>query len=155
MVPQYMWSLSGRLFKHAYILYCYIIYNTMGFFSWVSKVGKGIKEGVQSVGRAVGDGARAVSKVGHAIKDGINKAYDFTQKIPVVGGLVNTALDMKIPLINVSARDVAKVADKGLDVVDGVGRVADSVARGDIKGAYTGGKDLYQQGRQIGGMVRA
>ncbi len=93
----------------------------MGLWNSLRSLGSKIYGGVKSVG----------SKIlgwGNSARNGIKKAYDFTQKIPVIGDLVNTAIDKGIPQIGgQSVRDLAGKASGYLDKANNFGDQLNSI----------------------------
>lgn len=93
----------------------------------------GIWDALKSVGRKI---LGAGKSVGRKILGGLNTArnwiksgYGKIRNIPVLGGLVDTALDkIKLPFIGKSVKDLADTADKGLTT-------ATKLSEGDYRGA--------------------
>ena len=93
----------------------------MGFFNSLFK-------GAKSVFGGLSKGARSVYNMGNTIKTGISKGVSFAKKIPIIGDVVDSALNVPLPYVGMSANQLGSFADKGLsrlgtgaDVVDRVG----------------------------------
>ena len=125
----------------------------MGFFSnlWsgIKSVGGSILGGVKSLGRGI-------LNVGNTIRSGISKGLDIARKIPVVGGLVDEALNMPLPGVGVSLSEVGGIADTALntvnnvaDVVSNASDVIESAKRGDLEGVVANAQSTYQRGRAV------
>ena len=102
-------------------------------------VGSGILTGVKAVGNGI-------LNVGNTVRSGIGKAMDFVNKVPIVGGLVNRALDSPI-LDGVSIRQAAGVADAALDTGNAARDAINAVSRGDLDGVIKAGEGAYNAGR--------
>lgn len=84
----------------------------MGFFDFVKKIGKGLWNGVKKVGKFVSD-------TGDKIKGGIGKAYNFVKGIPVIGNMVEEAINKPV-LEGLSVKDIANTADSKFQQFKGV-----------------------------------
>jgi len=124
----------------------------MGFFSdlWdgIKSVGSGIYNTVKNVGGKV-------LNVANKARDIIGKGLGFIGKVPIIGGLVNRALDAPV-FDGLSARNIAGLADTGLDTANQIagigGAVEDAVgdiSRGDFSGAANRAQDIFQRGRGV------
>lgn len=95
----------------------------MGWFDSLKNFGSSIWGGLKS-------GFKKVLDIGNTAKDYIARGYNFVKSIPGIGNVVDGLLDKKLPILNVSAKDLANNADNVL----GAGN---SLAEGDIVGAAT------------------
>jgi hypothetical protein len=89
----------------------------MGFFDFFKKAASSVWNGIKS------GGSRVLNWANKA-RDGINKGWNFVKKIPVVGNIADRAASLKLPLINMSLKDVAGTADTALDTANDIGRLA-------------------------------
>jgi hypothetical protein len=64
--------------------------------------------------------ARKVVDFGNRAKKIIGSGYNFIRKIPVVGNFVDTLASQNLPLVGMSAKDIAGYLDKGLGIANDV-----------------------------------
>ena len=102
----------------------------MGFFDFVKKIGKSVWNGVKKVGKFVAD-------TGDKIKGGIGKAYNFVKGIPVIGNMVEDALDKPV-FEGMSVRNIAGAVDGKFQQFKGVNK---ALQNDDVIGA---GMKAYQ-----------
>ena len=80
----------------------------MGFFDT-------LRRGFQKV-YDFGRGAfNKVVDIGSKVRDGIRAGYQTVRNLPVIGGIVDRAVNIPLPIIGRSAREVANMASDGLD----------------------------------------
>ena len=80
----------------------------MGFFSFVKKIGRGIKSGVKAIGRVAHKGFDYAKKG----VDWVKRTAGRVGKIPIVGDIAKKLVDIPIPLIgNISARQAFNKVD--------------------------------------------
>lgn len=121
-----------------------------GVVSGLKNAGRAVYDGViKPVGSGILSGARALGNgilnVGNMARSGINKVMGVIDKVPVVGGLVNRALD--IPIEGVSLRQAAGIADSALDAGNSARDAINAVSRGDLDSAVKAGESVYNRGR--------
>lgn len=131
----------------------------MGLFgdiwSGVKKVGHSIGKGVQKVGHAINEGSKKVSKVGHKIKDTIDKGYKIAKKIPVVGEAVDRVVNTQfIPGVSIGkVADIGNLALKGVDAVGEGGEILENVGNAidgkDTKQLVKGTRNLHRFGKNF------
>jgi hypothetical protein len=115
----------------------------MGFFDFIKKVGGGILNGISKVGGGI-------LNVGNKVKDGISKGFDVIKKIPIIGDIAQTAVN--IPLIKgKSIADIAGIADQALKTGEGVMGGVNALKRGDIGGAIGSVSDTYNNVQNMRG----
>lgn len=131
----------------------------MGLFgdiwSGVKKVGHSLGKGVQKIGHAINEGSKKVSKVGHKIKDTIDKGYKIAKKIPVVGEAVDRVVNTQfIPGVSIGkVADIGNLALKGVDAVGEGGEILENIGGAidgkDTKGFVRNTKDLQRFGKKF------
>jgi hypothetical protein len=81
----------------------------MGFFD-------SLRSGFQKV-YDFGRGAfNKVIDIGSKVRDGIRAGYDTVRNLPVIGGIVERAVNAPLPFVGRSLRDIGNVASDGLDI---------------------------------------
>lgn len=113
------------------------------FKSVYSNVLKPIGTGIISGARTIGSG---ILNVGNAARSGINKVMNIVDKVPIVGGLVNRALDAPV-LDGVSIRQAADVGNAALDTGNAARDAINAVSRGDLDDAVRSGESAFNRGR--------
>lgn len=120
----------------------------MSIGSFFRGSGRKIVGGLSTVGRKILGSASDVGRkiIGGAsnARDVLSKAYDISQKIPVVGGIVNKVVDTPL-LGGYSIKDMANKASNALDA-------GQKAASGDVMGALDAGRKVV--GLRKGGIVR-
>lgn len=109
----------------------------------MGNAGSGVKkfftkawDGVKSIGSKV-------LGIGSTIRDGIGKGFNFVKKIPVVGQIVEKAVDTPIPFLKgATLRQVGDVASSALDT-------GQSLAKGDITGGLDNMTRTYNLGQGL------
>lgn len=105
--------------------------------SWFKRLGRKILGGLKS-------GARKVLDIGKGARKLVGGVYNQIKKIPVVGDIVDKALDTKILGGRLSIKDIANNAGNAIEA-------GDRAYSGDFKGAYDSAKQMkYKKG----GLVR-
>ena len=93
----------------------------------VSNIWGKMKDTASNVWGGFKDGLGSVVNVGNNIRDGFNNVYDKIKSVPVVGELLDTAVNMPIPYFgNRSASEMAGYANKGLDYANKVNNLTQS-----------------------------
>ena len=107
----------------------------MGWFSdaWnsVKKIGKSVWNGAKKVGKWV-------SNAGDTVKNAIGKGYNFIKGIPIIGNMVDNAIDQPI-LEGLSVRDIAGAADAKFKQFQGVN---EKMQKDDFVGATMGAYNM-------------
>lgn len=85
-------------------------------------MGNAIKAGkkILDFGRS---GLNKVVDIGSKAKDWISKGYNTVKSIPIIGDFVDQMAGTNIPLINMSAKDIAGGADRALGVAQQINRI--------------------------------
>ena len=122
----------------------------MGFWNSIWDGIKSAGRGILNVGSKIGSG---ILNAGNWARNGINKVMGIVDKIPVVGGLVNRALDAPI-LDGVSLRQAAGIADSALDAGNSVRDGINAISRGDLSGVSSSGESAYNKLKDIREKIR-
>lgn len=94
----------------------------MGIFSFIKKIGSGLFNGIKK-------GAGIISDIGNRVRDGVKKAYNFTQALPVVGQLARQAVNTGIPFLG--NQSLSQLGDRASNLIDAAG----DVSQGNLRGA--------------------
>jgi len=106
----------------------------MSFLSGLRRLGGNVLRGISRV-------ARPVVSTLKGVRDTINRV----RNMPVVGDIVRTA-EQFIPE---NIRRGVGLASQGLDVADSAVGAVDSLARGDVRGAVSAGRQAFQGGQRL------
>ena len=87
----------------------------MGFFSWIKNVGGNILNGAKSIGGSILGG---LQKARDFVGDTVSKA----RNIPILGGLLDTALKTNLPFVGQSLNDLGNKASNYIDKASNIGR---------------------------------
>ncbi len=143
----------------------------MGFFSFVKKIGRGLKNGIKTLGRVAHKGFDYAKK-------GVNwvrKQAGRVAKIPVIGDIAKNLVNTPIPLIGgLSAKQVFNkvnnVVDRGHSIASGADNLlnnssreqqnnfantARNVARGAVQGGASRRQKLAHVTREMESLLRS
>lgn len=118
-----------------------------GAVSAIKRAGSAVYDNViKPAGRFIGNVGSKVLDIGGKIRDGIGSALGVIGKVPIIGGLVNRALDAPI-LDGVSLRQAGDVASAALDTGNSVRDTVNAISSGDIDKVVSSGENVYNRGR--------
>jgi hypothetical protein len=89
--------------------------NTIGNGQWWKDFGRGFQKGFTGVFDLV-----------NKAKDWVAGAYDKIKNIPVIGQLADTVLNIPIPEVGMSAKDLANIADKTISTTK---KISDEIGK--------------------------
>jgi hypothetical protein len=105
----------------------------MGLFSSLKNFGSKIFNGIRK-------GVSFITNVGNKARNIISKGYNAIQQIPVIGGITKNLAETNIPLIGMSAKDLAGKASNYLDVANDVSNLIGNTEGNPVDQTY----DVYK-----------
>ena len=90
----------------------------MSWFNSLKSIGSKIFNGVKSAGSKVLNWANSA-------RDGVKRAYKFSQKVPIIGDIVKNFINKSIPQIG--GQSLGSLADKANSYLDEANNISDQL----------------------------
>lgn len=117
------------------------------FFGGVSKVANKVVGGVRKIGNGLETVLTKGSNLAHGVRNVIDRAYQISQRIPVVSDIVRAGINKPIPqLQGRSLAQIASMGEQGIAMLDNLKNTVGSANRGDIGGVVSGVSEIANRG---------